>query len=265
MRFIRDFIDLLWAFMQVVAGWVSHIPGWLGPVGDWIRDRVQDIIEGLSNLTDALWNWEYWTGLIHDAIQYIMEWADVENHLADFFGLAAWTWQSFIRKIWDAVLYIIAFAAGEADRLVDYIKPALTRVWDFLGWSVEQWKFLTLATVGELVDTTDWLWDNFTKHVWGRLTAPWGPLEEWVLDRGDWVRDFVVRLPDWVGDWWEGLTELPAKLMDAVGWNILQRIGNAGQDFLLFLLGLAGDAIAAIAEPIVDLGEQILDAMWGEE
>lgn len=262
MRFLRNIIDGVWLFFETIFGWVDNIPGLLRPVTGWIRDRIEDVVNALLAPVYLLRDIEWWSGLIHEAVSYILEWADIRDELARVFEIPEWTWNNVILRIADGFIYIIAFANDKRQALFDSLKPAILATWAFLGWTSDQWKFLISMVLNEIVNTTTWFWDNFQSHVWGRLVEPLGPLEQWLEGQADNLRDNILRLGDWFGEQLGKLDSLPASLMDVIFWQLLVSIKRAGKEFTLFLLDITSSVLPFIAWPVVKLGEQILDFVW---
>jgi hypothetical protein len=210
-------------------------------------------------------DWENWTGLVHEALSYILEWSDVEGKLAAVFGIPGWTWENIILKIADGFLYIVTVADDYKQKLFEAIKPVMEAVWPLLTWSSDQWKFLITMVLNEIINTTSWFWDNFNTYVWGKLSAPTGALEKWLEGQADNLRDNILDLGNWFGQWLEELPGLPQALMGKIMWELLIRIRSAGADFLTMLLDMAEETISIIAWPVVNLGEKILEYVWGDD
>lgn len=265
MRFIRAIIDGVWDFFALIFGWADTIPGFLRGVSGWIKDRIRDVINGILGPVNFLLDIEWWTGLIHEGVSYILEWADIRDELARVFEIPEWTWNNVILRIADGFLYIIAFAESKREALFTALRPAIENAWGFLKWGADEWRFLIIGILNEFVDTTSWFWDKFEKHVWGRLTAPWGPLETWLTEQADNIRDNILNLGEWIWGWLEEIEHLPPLFMDKVFWQVLVYIKRAGGNFLMLLLEMTEEALTVVAWPITKLGEKILDFVWDSE
>jgi len=258
LSWVEDVLDLLESIRDTIPGFLSGIAGWLIGKLNGVIGKLIDLLEFLSDISS-------WTGLIHELAFHILHIDEIGEWLAKLFDIPLWTWENIIVKVFDGLRYILAMSVSHGDDFVAAIRDALLRAFDVLGWSFDTVKLLAISAVNELLESTDWLWERFVEHVWPRLAGIGGFLEDWLLWNAEWLKDTVLDLTEWAWGWLEGLSSLPTSLLEIIGWDILARIQEAGKDFILFLLEIAGAIVETIAQPIVDLGESILDYVWGDE
>lgn len=265
MILIRTLISWVEGLLNLLGDIKDTIPGFLSGIAGWIIGKIDAAIDKVMDLLEFLADFSYWTALLHELAFHILRLDEIGEWLAKLFGIPLWTWENIVTKVFDGIRYMVGMSVQHGDAFVAALRNALLRAFDVLGWSFDTVKLLAISAVNELLESTDWLWERFVEHVWPRLAGIGGFLEDWMLWNAEWLKDTVLDLADWAWGWLEGLSSLPTSLLDIIGWDILARIQEAGKDFILFLLEIAGAIVETIAQPIVDLGESILDYVWGDE
>lgn len=255
---VEGLLDLLESIRDTIPGFLRGIAGWIIGKIDAAIDKVMDLLEFLADVS-------FWTGLVHELAFHILRLDEIWEGLARLFDIPLWTWENIITKVFNGIRYIVGMSVQHGDAFVAALKDALLRAFDALNWTFDTVKLLAISAINELLESTDWLWEQFLEHVWPRIIGAGGKLEDWVLESADWLWDTVLIAPFRLWDWLTDLTELPFNILNMIGFDWLKRVKDGPKAFFLFLIEQIGDILEDIAEPIVDLGETIFDFVWGDE
>ncbi len=265
MQFVRNIINVIYGVAVTIWGWLDNIPsipflGW----DDWVIDRLKDAISFIISPLTWFRTLEAWAAAIHDAIFFILDLTEIDEHLAKVFEIPKWTWDNVLSNIVNSFLYIIAVVEEKRQILFDGLRPAIEGAWSLLTWDSDAWTYMIGLVMGQIFETTSFFWDSFDTYVWGRLTEVLGPLETWLEGQADNLIDNILDLGNWFKDKLLDFANIPDEFVGWIGMKVFHLMQLAGADFINLLLNIVSDVLSAVAEPIVNLGERILIFVWDE-
>lgn len=258
----------------------------IGDLLDWIQDRIDGFGDTLYAIAKEIREVADWFELVHDIVQYIIDFVDIEDWLKDLWGIPQLTIGWIGLKAIDVLHWMLVASEDFADDFVEWVKPAFKRAFGLLDLTAEGLEWVIENVVDNLFDVGSDLMIKIITGVWNGISGAGAVLENWIIDRGDWFIDEALHLPlwllnqivdasDWIineglrlGDWIRSEIDLASdwvtSLLNKAFWQMLDFIVNMPDTFLdIVLTGLAS-TYKIFADRIIDLAELILDYVWGE-
>ncbi len=290
MRFIEDIVDGLSYIGSVFHAFADKIPTpsipLIGGLLDWIQDRIDDVGDAFEWLGDRWDDADNWFSLVHDLVQYVFDFTDIEDWLKDLWQIPdlSISWISF--KALDALKWMLATSEDFADQIAELLKPALKKIAPLFDLSAQGIEWLIEEVVFDLIDEGTDLAGKVISLVWNSISDSGSVLEDWLVDKGNWLIDDVLHLgtwfadaildsADWVineglrlGDWLvdqiDAATDWVSGLLDKAFWQMLDFIVNMPDTFIGLVLDAFTATYQTFADRIIDLAELVLDFVWGD-
>jgi len=253
----------------------------------WCADRIENLADAFRQLSDEFEDIQEWFELVHDIALRVIDVLDVEEWLKDVLDLAGMSLGFLTLRLLDAFRFAFTASSDLADAFVDALKPALERAFDFLSMTGVAFSWAVLHIINEVFKPGVQFFDNIIDTVWDSISSVGGPLLDWLIDNADWIRDNLLNIPTWLAyhiaanarDFIELVLDLPSWLLEQIEegaeWTqgfvtdalnaLLDIIVNKTVDFVTAVASGVSSHLDDVAQPIIDLGELILDYVWGEE
>jgi len=288
LNFIVDLLHDCYRWFHAVADTVPHVNvPLIGDLLDWLEDRLNDVAGAFHQLSDAFDDIQDWFDLVHDIALRVIDVLDVEEWLKDVLSLTGVTLGFLTLRLLDAFRFAFTASQDIADAFVDTLKPALERAFDFLSMTGDAFSWAVLHVINEVFKPGVDFFDNIVDTIWDSISSVGGPLLDWLIDNADWIRDNLLNIPTWLAyhiaanarDFIELVLDLPSWLLEQIEegaeWTqgfvtgalnaLLDIIVNKTINFVEAVAAGVSSHLDDVAQPIIDLGELILDYVWGEE
>ena len=275
-------------WFHAVADTVPHVNvPLIGDLLDWLEDRLNDVAGAFHQLSDAFDDIQDWFDLVHDIALRVIDVLDVEEWLKDVLSLTGVSLGFLTLRLLDAFRFAFTASQDVADAFVDALKPALERAFDFLSMTGDAFSWAVLHVINEVFKPGVDFFDNIIDTVWDSISSVGGPLLDWLIDNADWFYDTLLNVSTRVvfhiannaKDFIELILDLPEwllnEVLEAADWTkelttqglnaLLDIIVNKSLDFVTAVAKGVSAHLDDVAQPIIDLGETILDYVWGEE
>lgn len=290
--FLLNFIINLfydgYRWFHAVADSIPHpnIP-LIGGLLNWVEDRIDDIAGTLRQISDAFEEITDWFDLVHDIALRVIDVLDVEEWIKRLWGLADISLGALVRRLLDGFRFAFTAAPELADAFVKALLPALKRALSFIDLAGDAFKWAVIHIINEVFKPGIGLFADIVDDIWDSISSVGGPLLDWLVDNADWIRDNLLNIPTWLAyhiagnakGFIELILDLPSWLLEQVEegaeWTkgfvtdalnaLLDIIVNKTGDFVKAVAIGVSSHLDNVAQPIVDLGELILDYVWGEE
>jgi len=288
LNFIVDLLHDCYRWFHAVADTVPHVNvPLIGDLLDWLEDRLNDVAGAFHQLSDAFDDIQDWFDLVHDIALRVIDVLDVEEWLKDVLSLTGVSLGFLTLRLLDAFRFAFTASQDVADAFVDALKPALERAFDFLSMTGDAFSWAVLHVINEVFKPGVDFFDNIIDTVWDSISSVGGPLLDWLIDNADWFYDTLLNVSTRVvfhiannaKDFIELILDLPEwllnEVLEAADWTkelttqglnaLLDIIVNKSLDFVTAVAKGVSAHLDDVAQPIIDLGETILDYVWGEE
>jgi len=259
----------------------------IGGLLDWLGDRIHGVGDTLYEIAYQIRDIADWFELVHDIVQYIIDFVDIEDWLKDLWGIPSLTIGWIGLKAIDVLHWMLVASEDFADDFIDWIKPALKRAFSLLDLTADGLRWVIENVVEDAFEYGSELMLRVIWGTWRKISEFGGVLEDWITDRGDWLVNDALHLPfwflgqiidasDWIineglrlGDWIRSEIDLASdwvtSLLDKAFWQMLDFMVNMPETFVTAVLDALSATYETFSDKIVDLGELILDHVWGEE
>ena len=286
--FIIDLLYDCYRWFHAVADSIPHpnIP-LIGDLLNWVEDRIDDVASAFRQLSDAFEEIVEWFDLVHDIALRVIDVLDVEEWLKNVLSLGGVTLGFLTLRLLDAFRFAFTASRDLADAFVDALKPALERAFDFLDFTSDAFAWAVIHILNEVLKPGVQFFDNIIEDIWQSISSVGGPFLDWLIDNAEWLYDTVLAIPTRLAlhiaanakDFIELILDLPSWLIEQVEegteWTqgfvtnalnaLLDIIVNKTVDFVTAVAAGISSHLDDVAQPIIDLGETILDYVWGEE
>lgn len=156
----------------------------IGDLLEWIADRIHDFGDTLYSIAHEIRDIADWFELVHDIVQYIIDFVDIEDWLKDLWGIPQLTIGWIGLKAIDVLHWMLASSEEFADDFIGWIRPALKKAFSLLDLTAEGLEWVVENVVENAFEYGSELMLRVVWGTWGKISELGGVLEDWIVDSG---------------------------------------------------------------------------------
>jgi len=259
----------------------------IGGLLDWIGDRIHDVGDTLYEIARQFRDMANWFELVHDIVQYIIDFVDIEDWLKDLWQIPELSIGWIGLKSLDVLKWMLATSEDFSSEIVHLLLPALKKVSELIDMNKTGLAWTIGAVVDKIIAPGTDLMIKIISNAWLSISGAGAVLEDWIIakadwfvndaldlpmwlfhqfiDSADWIINEGLRLGDWIRDEIDNAADWVTNLLDKAFWQMLDFMVNMPDTFVNIALGALENTFEVFAERILSLAESILDYVWGEE